>query len=108
MDHLIKKADELGRSIAASERFKSLRTAEDAVGEDEATRKVLEAANAQRDRLARLEAEQKPIEPADKREMERLNQAVHGNEKLQALAKAQADYLEMMNKVNEAIRAKLE
>jgi cell fate (sporulation/competence/biofilm development) regulator YlbF (YheA/YmcA/DUF963 family) len=107
MEEIIKKALDLGQSLAASERFTLLRAAEDAVEKDADTCKVLDAANAHRDHLTKMVADQKPIEPADKHEMERLSTAVSSNEKLQALAQAQADYMEMMNKVNEAIRGSL-
>ncbi len=45
------------------------------------------------------------MEVADKKEMKRLSDAVHTNEKLQRLVRAQADYMELMSKVNSAIRA---
>ena len=39
--------------------------------------------------------------------MIRLSDAVHGSPKLQELVRAQADYMELMNKVNKAIQQAL-
>lgn len=107
MEEIVKLAAELGKRIAANERFTALRNAEDAAEKDSETCELLDAANKQRETLAQLEAEGKPIEPEDKREMQRLDDAIRANEKLQALARARADYLELMNRVNEAIRSAL-
>jgi len=107
MEEIVRLARELGRNIARHERFLSLREAEKAVEEDGETRELLRRAQEQREKVARLEAEGKPVEPEDKRALQRLNEAVRDNAKLQHLARAQADYMELMNRVNAAIRAEL-
>jgi len=108
MDEVLAFASELGRLIARHERFSKLRAAEDAVYSDKETRCMLAAFEAQRRKVGELEAAQKPVEPADKREFKRLNDAVHANAAIQALARVQADYVEMMNRVNDAIRKEME
>ncbi len=107
MDEILDLAAQLGKGIAATARFKALRAAEGAIEADAEARQLLKEADAQKARLADLAARGQPIEPEDKREMERLNEGLSGNEKLHALVRAQADYLELMNKVNEAIRRQL-
>ena len=107
MDEIVKLADQLGKRIAESERFVNLRQAENAVENDPEAGDLLKKADAHKARLASLEAARKPIEPEDKREMQRLTEAMTNNEKLHALLRAQADYIEMMSKVNEAIRSRL-
>jgi len=107
MDDLLRLAAQLGRTIAAHERFQTLRRAEDAVAADAATRALLLQRETQMRKIARLEKEQKPVEPEDKHEMLRLNEAVHDNAALQTLARAQADYVEMMRRINDAIQGEL-
>ena len=108
MDEILDLASNLGGLISQHERFKKLRAAEDAVNADEETHNLVRALDEQRAKIAELEASQKPIEPEDKRELQRRTEAVHASPKLQELARAQADYMELMNRVNEAIREKLD
>lgn len=108
MQEILSLASRLGRRIAGHERFAKLRSLEDAVESDKEARSLLESLERQRRKIAQLEAETKPISPEDKRELQRLGDAVHADPKLQDLMKAQADFMEMMNKVNEAIRAELD
>ena len=107
MEHILKLARDLGKQIAKHERFQALRQAEETVRNDAETRDLLAAAERQRKSLAEKESARKPIEPAEKHEMQRLNEALETNENLQPLAKAQADYLQLMKRVDEAIREQL-
>ncbi len=107
MEQILKLANDLGKQIAGSERFKALRQAELTVRNDAETHELLEAAERQGKLIAEKESAQKPIEPDDKHEMERLNEALSANENLQILARAQADYLQLMKRVDEAIREQL-
>ena len=107
MKEILDIAAQLGTRIAESEQFKYLRTAEAVIEADADARQLLKQADAHKARLADLEARRQPIEPEDKRELERLNQAMSSNEKLHTLVRAQADYLEIMNQVNESIRKQL-
>lgn len=103
MEEILAQARRLGHAIAAHERFKTLREAEQRVSADESASKVQEAFERQVLKIAELERQTKPVEVADKREFARLQDAVRTHPALQELAKAQADYLEMMNNVNDAI-----
>ncbi len=108
MDDIIALASQLGDLVARHERRRRLQSAESAVQEDAEARGLLERMEDQRLKIATLEAQTKPVEPQDKRELQHLVEAVHSNSTLQELARARADYAEMMNKVNSAIRAKLD
>ena len=108
MDEIVNLASNLGGLISQHERFKKLRATEDAVNADEETRDLVRALDEQRAKIAELEAKQQPVEPEDKHELRRCTEAVHANPKLQDLARAQADYMELMNRVNQAIREKLD
>ena len=107
MDEIRKLASELGRLIAQHERFVKLRAVEDAAGKDTEVGKLLASYEQQQQKLAELEAKQQPVEPEDKKELQRLTEAVHTNPQLQSLAKVQADYMELMNMVNQTIRKEL-
>ena len=107
MEEALAAAAELGKQIAQDEAFRRLRAAEDAVQGDAASQKILEEFDRRRRKIEDLERARKPVEPEDKREMIRLSDAVHSAPKLQELVRAQADYMELMNKVNKAIQQAL-
>ena len=108
MQEIIELASRLGALMAGHERYRRLRAAESAVQADAEARGLLARLESRRRKIADLEAQVKPVEPEDKRELQRLTDAVHSDVKLQNLARVQADYMEMMNKVNSAIRGKLD
>ena len=107
MDEVLRLAENLGDHIATHERYRAVRAAEQAVEADQEITEALQAFETQREKISRLEAERKPVEVADKHEMQRLAGIVHGSPKLQTLAKAQADYMELMNRINQTIRGRL-
>jgi len=107
MDEILAGAAELGRRIAASEVFARLRRSESAVQSDKPTHKLLNDFEAQRRRVEELESSKKPVEVEDKHRMRDLADAVHANPKLQELLRAQADYLEMMNRINRTIQGEM-
>ena len=107
MENALAAAAELGRQIAQAAAFRRLRAAEEAVQGDAASQKLLEEYDRQRRKIEALELARKPVEPEDKREMLRLTEAVHSGPQLQELVRAQADYMELMNRVNKAIQETL-
>ena len=107
MEEILAAASALGRKIAQYEAFRRLRPAEDTVRSDPALKKLLEDFDRQRRKIEDLESSQRPVEPEDKHEMIRLSDAVHDSPKLQNLVRAQADFLELMTKVNQAIQREL-
>jgi cell fate (sporulation/competence/biofilm development) regulator YlbF (YheA/YmcA/DUF963 family) len=108
MTELLKAAGDLGKLISGQESFRRLRDAEAAVQKDAGTRKLLEDFEKHRAKIEQLESEKKPVEVEDKHEMKRLSDAVHDNARLHELVRAQADYMEMMKKVNDAIRGAIQ
>jgi cell fate (sporulation/competence/biofilm development) regulator YlbF (YheA/YmcA/DUF963 family) len=107
MEKALAAAAELGKQIAQDEAFQRLRAAEAAVQSDAASQKILQEFDRQRRKIEALEGARKPVEPEDKHEMIRLSDAVHSAPKLQELVRAQADYMELMNRVNKAIQQAL-
>lgn len=103
MDEIIAAARELGRKIAAHPRCAEFMAAARAVAEDKEAQAVLRSYQEQARRIQMLEAAGKPIEVADKHKLAECETNVAVNEKLKAMMKHQANYLEMMNRINGAI-----
>ena len=108
MDDILKMASDLGELIAKHQRYTTLRQAEDAAAGDSETADMLKRYEEKRREMAEAEAANNPIEPEQKRALQEMTERGHANERLQALAKAQADYMELMNRVNAAIRRALD
>lgn len=107
MDDIIAKAHELGKLIGAHERTKAFITAARAANEDKAAQQVMRDYHMQAEALEKLQMEGKPIEPDMKRKLAESQLAVASNDRLKELSRLQADYLELMNKVNDAIESSI-
>jgi cell fate (sporulation/competence/biofilm development) regulator YlbF (YheA/YmcA/DUF963 family) len=103
MDDIIAHARELGKKIAAHPRSIGFMTAARAVAADKQAQEVLRAYQNQVRAIHETESAGKPIEVADKRKMADCEAAVAGNELLKEMMKHQADYMELMNQINNAI-----
>ncbi len=103
MDDIITHARELGKKIAAHERTRAFMASARAVAEDKEAQSILGEYQQAVHRVQQLEASGKPIEVDDKRALAQREAALAGNEKLKAMMKHQADYLEMMHRINQAI-----
>ncbi len=103
MDDIIASARELGKKIAAHPRCVDFMAAARAVAEDREAQSILRAYQDQTARLQQLEAAGRPIEPADKHKLEECRVALAGNDKLKTLLRHQANYLEMMSRINQAM-----
>ncbi len=107
MDDIIAKARELGKLIGANERTRAFITAAKAASEDKAAQEVMHSYQQLAANLERLQMEGKPIEPDMKRKLAEGQLAVASNARLKELSRLQADYLELMNKVNDAIEGSI-
>ena len=107
MQDVMAKAELLGRAVANSDRFKALREAEAAIEADEEVKNFSMQLEEHAEKIRKLEESNSPIEPEDKRKFAELQEKVRSCEKLQNLARAQADYAEMMAKVNQRIQERL-
>lgn len=105
MQEIIADAAALGKKIAEHPRSKAFFDAARAVAADADAQKMLRAYQDAADKLQQHEASGKPIEADDKRRLATLQSDMIGNEKLKMMMKAQADYLELMTRVQQAIDA---
>lgn len=105
MQDIIAAATELGKKIAASERTQAFLAAAKAVAGDKDAQAILRDFQNQSEKLRELAESGKPIEPNDKRKLADLESSVASNDKLKAMMRTQADYFELMTRVQQAIDA---
>jgi cell fate (sporulation/competence/biofilm development) regulator YlbF (YheA/YmcA/DUF963 family) len=107
MDDVIRCATDLAEAIKTSERYRQMRLVESRVEGNEEVRHLLEDFEKAKITRAEKESQGEPVEVEEKRELARLEEQVKGNTELQELLGAQADYYEMMNRVNATIQSVL-
>jgi len=107
MEKVLELAKRLGQEIRAHERHRLLRETEKKVLTDAEAGRIQDDLEKQLLKIRDLERQRKPIEVADKRELLRLQDLARANPRLQELLKVQADYFEMMDKVNSTILGEL-
>ena len=103
MEDIIAQARELGKKIAGHERTTGFMAAARAVAEDKDAQAILKNYQEQVEKIRSFEAAGKPIEVEDKKKLQQAEGAIAGNDKLKKMMKHQADYLEMMHRINSAI-----
>jgi len=103
----IELAGNLGKAMAESPQAVALRDARAALnGEPEVTQALAEYQQ-QAGKIAQLEREQKPVDVAEKHRLQELNDKLVASETFKKFTAAQVDYVDLMRKVNEAIRREL-
>jgi cell fate (sporulation/competence/biofilm development) regulator YlbF (YheA/YmcA/DUF963 family) len=107
MDEVLELATKLSNALARSQRFLTLREAEKAVMDDKETVEKVQARDELIAKLAEKERKVEPIEPEEKRELAGLDEFVKTHPGLATLSRAQADFQEMLNLVNQRITAAL-
>ena len=108
MEEILRRAEELGRAIREHARYKRLMEADARVRGDASASEALKAYNSAVMKIAEKEQKHQPIEVEEKRAVEQLRGAVVANEAIKAFMQAQADYAELMKKMNDAIYSQLE
>lgn len=107
MDEIIEMAAGLGKRLAADPKATAYVQALKAVRDDAEASQIVLDFQVHAEKLGTLEAEGKPIEPAEKRRLMDLQDRMIGHEKLKALQRAETDYALMMHHVNSAIEGPL-
>ncbi len=106
-DELIAQARALGEALARNEAVKAHAEAQRAVQNDAQSQELLRNYNAQAQRVQKLQTEGQPIEADDKRKLAELEQQLAGNDTIKVLMRTQADYMALMNSINQAMGAPL-
>ena len=104
---LINQAKALGEAIAQHPDIRAFFTARQEVAKDAAAQELLKNYGAQTQRVQQLAAEQKPIEPDDKKKLMDYEQQMAGNPALKKMMAAQIGYVTLMNRINQAMEAPL-
>jgi len=107
MRHIIELAERLGKLIADSPQAATLRQARKAVNDEPEIAQALKDFQAHSEKIAGLEAEQKPVEADDKRKLRELHEKLVASAPFKALSSAQVEYVDLMRKVNEALQKQL-
>ena len=102
-EKIVAEAGKLGKLIADTPASKAFLKTRQMVEADKQAIQLIEDYQRQMQKIAELENNAKPIEPADKHTLTELQQKVASNETLKCWMKAQADFSELMAKVNKAI-----
>ncbi|MEP0845911.1 MAG: YlbF family regulator [Phycisphaerae bacterium] len=103
IDDLVNQARALGEAMARNPRIQAYIAAQQAVAADASARGLLGNYQQHAEQLHRLEAAGKPIEPEMKRKLAEFEQSLASNDVLKNLMRRQADYIEVMNRVNQAM-----
>jgi cell fate (sporulation/competence/biofilm development) regulator YlbF (YheA/YmcA/DUF963 family) len=104
---IVEQARHLGELLAANEVVQHFRAAQQAVQNDAAAQEMLQKYSQQASRIQQLEAGGQPVEVADKQALAEIERGMAGNDALKDMMRWQADYLGLMNAVNEAMSAPL-
>jgi len=108
MDRIVELARQLGKRMASHERTILLKNAQKKLNGDDKAKELMEQYRKQSERIGQLEQEQKPIEVADKHKLRELEQKLSTNDTIADLIRRQADFVEMMRKVKNAIDNELQ
>jgi len=107
MDETVKLAEQLGKAIAGSPQAARLQQARKAMEADKAAASLLKDFNAQADRIAQLEQQNKPIEVDDKRKLQDLHDKLVACQSFKQYQAAQVEYMDLMRQVSQAVRQPL-
>ncbi len=107
MADVMELAGQLGVALAEDARYAAMRAATVALKEDADAKKLEEEYAKAVQTIHRKTAEGVAIEPEDKKRELDLRNKIAANEKITALLRAQADFQELMNSVNDAIQEKI-
>jgi cell fate (sporulation/competence/biofilm development) regulator YlbF (YheA/YmcA/DUF963 family) len=104
---LLNQARALGEAIASHPAVQAFLGARAKTNSDTEAQQLLKGYAEQATRIRELEAQQKPVEVADKQKLAECEQKMASNEALKELMRTQADYIGLMNQVNQAMEAPL-
>jgi cell fate (sporulation/competence/biofilm development) regulator YlbF (YheA/YmcA/DUF963 family) len=107
MDPILEQASKLAEMLAGDPRFTKLRRLENEVLGDPEKRRLLEDYEKSRMALEHKQREFQPISPEEKKAHADVTKKVHAVPVLLELARAQADYAQMMDQVNRTIHDRL-
>jgi cell fate (sporulation/competence/biofilm development) regulator YlbF (YheA/YmcA/DUF963 family) len=107
MQAIIELATRLGRAIAESPQATKLRAAKEELNHHADLTATLKDYSAQAEKIAKLEAENKPLEVEDKHRLDKLESKLLSHEVFKRYTASQMDYVDLMRHVNAELRKQL-
>ena len=107
MSAITELAERLGRAIADSPQAVRLRAVRDEMKKQPEIDRLLKEFQAQSEKVATLQRDNKPIEVGDKHKLQELQDKLVASETFKKFTAAQVEYIDLMRKVNEAIQKRL-
>ena len=107
MAEIMDLARDLGKAMAQSNQAAKLRAARAELGKHPDLLQTMQTYEEQADKMAQAEAENKPIEVEDKRRLEALHGKLVGSDVFKRYTSAQVEYIDLLRRVNEALRSEL-
>lgn len=107
MDAITSLAERLGKAVAESPQATALRTARTEFDAKPDLVTMLQDYQQHGQKLAQLEAENKPVEVEDKHKLQELRDELLSDETFKKLSAAQVEYVDLMRRVNAAIQQQL-
>ncbi|MHC4717150.1 MAG: YlbF family regulator [Planctomycetota bacterium] len=107
MSEILQLAEQLGKAIASSPQVVRLREARKALAAEAGTTKLLADYQQHADKIAGLEAEQKAVEPEDKRKLQELHDTLVASDAFKKYTASQVEYVDLMRTINDTIRKSL-
>lgn len=104
---LFAQARAVGEQLAALPPVREYFAAHRAAAADKDAQQILREHQAQLARVHRLESEGKPVEVADKHKLRDLELRMAGNDALKRLLRSQVEYVDIMNRVHQALEEPL-
>ena len=106
-DAIIDLAKRLGKAIADSPTASDLRDVQKALDNEPQVTKLLKDFQAQSDKIAESESQQKPVEVQDKHKLQELHEKLVSSAVFKKYTAAQVEYVDLMRKVNDAIGSQM-
>ena len=104
MNEMVELAEKLGKTISESREAKAYREARKVLNDHKDVLQTLNDYQAQAQKVDKLEAEQKPVEVEDKHKLDELHGKLISSDVFKKFTASQMDYVDMMRKVNQAMR----
>jgi len=106
-NQILELADKLGKEIHQSAQASALRESKKELDQHKDILDVIQAYQEQLDKVHKLEQENKPIEVPDKHRLQELHDKLVASEVFKKYTAAQLEYVDLMRKVNTALRKEL-
>src|SRR3954468_20104220 len=104
---ILAEADKLGQLVAQHPAVEKYKAAQKAVTEDPDASRSMADFERQYETLMRQEASGMPITDAQRQQLESVQSRIVSNIKVKALNMAQAEFIDLLRKVNQAVQGKV-